>query len=316
MNAPWVFWPGGNDALDCPTGRRWSLWQMGNNFFPSALNRLFGNLRNLIAVSADNVRFAEQHGGPNHPHVMNDVGNQEALRQAIQCVGLCVSLAKQHLTEMKSDHIHVAVERLERWMQRPSPEWRELHMRACALRDAAEIELGQYLYYQYPKHKGQKLVTWREDWASAIKAFPEIEKDSFHATDCYAMEHDTASVFHSMRVAEYGLRAIARERGIKLPKDKPIEWATWQEIIREIDKQIAVIAGKPAGAAKDAALAFYSGARADLNGFKDEYRNAVMHVRTDYDDLQALRALQNVCHFMGRLAEKIDHTHKQVDWGF
>lgn len=183
------------------------------------------------------------------------------------------------------------------------------------LRNAIQVELKQYLYYQYPKQKGDKLRSWKDDWTIAIAAFPTIERDVFDATDCYATGHSTASVFHSMRIAEHGLRALAKERKITLPKNKPVEWATWQDIIRELDKEIEIIGRKRAGAAKDAALEFYSGARADLNGFKDEYRNLVMHVRANYDDLQALRALTNVHSFMERIAAKIDHRHHRIRWG-
>jgi hypothetical protein len=101
-----------------------------------------------------------------------------------------------------------------------------------------------------------------------------------------------------------------------LPRNKPLEWANWQEIIRALDDQIKAIGLKKAGAAKDAALEFYSGARADLNGFKDEYRNQVMHVRSSYDEHQALRALANVRAFMMRVASKIDHAHQRIKWGF
>jgi hypothetical protein len=62
-------------------------------------------------------------------------------------------------------------------------------------------------------------------------------------------------------------------------------------------------------------LAFYSGARADLNGFKDEYRNLVMHVRAMYDEHEALGALTKVNAFMERLAAKIDHEHQRIRWG-
>ena len=119
-----------------------------------------------------------------------------------------------------------------------------------------------------------------------------------------------------MRVAEYGLRALAKERKIKLARNKQIEWGAWQEIIKALDDEIKIIGGKKAGAAKDAALEFYSGARADLNGFKDEYRNLVMHVRATYDEYQALRALTDVHAFMGRIAAKIDHQHLRIRWGF
>ena len=146
-------------------------------------------------------------------------------------------------------------------------------------------------------------------------AFPSIKPEVFSAIDCYTLGHNTASVFHSMRVAEHGLRAIAKERKVRLPKNKQIEWATWQDIIKAINSEIAVIGGKKAGAAKDAALEFYSGARADLNGFKDEYRNLVMHVRATYDEHQALRALTKVHAFMERLAAKIDHKGTRIRWG-
>src|SRR5205085_247391 len=106
---------------------------------------------------------------------------------------------------------------------------------------------------------------------------------------------------HSMRIAEHGLRALAYERRVKLPRNKQVEWGTWQELIKALDDEIKLIGLKAkAGQAKDAALAFYSGARADLNAFKDEYRNQVSHVRAAYDELQALRALNNVNSFMER----------------
>jgi hypothetical protein len=175
--------------------------------------------------------------------------------------------------------------------------------------------LKQYFYYQYPKQKGVKLASWKEDWIKSLAAFPAIEREVFDATDCYSLGHNTASVFHSMRIAEQGLRSLAKERRIRLPKNKPVEWGTWQDIIKALDDEIKIVGSKRAGAAKDAALEFYSGARADLNGFKDEYRNLVMHVREAYDQHQALRALTNVNGFMGRLATKIDHKHHRIRWG-
>jgi hypothetical protein len=55
---------------------------------------------------------------------------------------------------------------------------------------------------------------------------------------------------------------------------------------------------------------------ADLNGFKDEYRNLVMHVRADYDESQALRAIQRVHAFLERLSEKLDDRTYRIRWGF
>ncbi len=97
-----------------------------------------------------------------------------------------------------------------------------------------------------------------------------------------------------------------------MPRGKHIDWGQWQEIIKELNDEIKVIGQKPAGAPKDNALSFYSGAVADLNAFKDEYRNQVMHVRKAYDQHQALRALGQVHAFMQRISEKIDHRHHRI----
>ncbi len=51
--------------------------------------------------------------------------------------------------------------------------------------------------------------------------------------------------------------------------------------------------------------AFYNGAIGQLHGFKDTYRNAVMHVRRNHDELEALRAVNQVRDFMNGLSAKI-----------
>ncbi len=123
--------------------------------------------------------------------------------------------------------------------------------------------------------------------------------------DCYALEYNTASVFHLMRIAEYGLKALARERGVTFPKH-PLEWADWQNILDETEKRArAATHGMPRGPIKDAIQAFYSGAIGQLHGFKDTYRNAVMHVRRSYDELDALKAINQVRDFMNGLSAKI-----------
>jgi hypothetical protein len=245
----------------------------------------------------------------------DDAKDRQSKKDTIEASLAISELSEKLFPQLKCAHIDSAVRRLKYWASNPPNEWSELNTRARALRDAIDTEMKEYLYYQYPKDKGQKLQTFKPDWETALISFPETKLDAFSATDCWALQQNTASVFHSMRVAEAGLRALARERNVRLPKNKPLEWGTWQEIIRALDEEIKIIGGKKAGATKDAALAFYSGARADLNGFKDEYRNQVMHVRATYSDFQAHRALTNVHAFMQRLSAKIDHTRQRIRWG-
>jgi hypothetical protein len=177
---------------------------------------------------------------------------------------------------------------------------------------AAEAEY----FYHYPQDKASMILNASIDWRATISAFPSAEEDIRAAVDCYALGHSTASVFHSMRIAELGLRAFAWSQKIKgIPQGKslkPIEWANWLDIIRALEDKQKALRQTPAGHKKDADQAFFNGALADLNAFKDEYRNMVSHVRVTYDELQALRALERVKHFMNRIASRIDERGKRV----
>jgi hypothetical protein len=294
--------------------RLWSLWDMAHFSFTYMYSAL-RELAVLVQVSHKNQSLIvdASRAGIVYPH--GDEKEEESFRQSVETIDYIAEACEKVLSELKCGHIDTAVKRLRHWAKSESKEWSELNTRARALRDAIEIELREHLFFLYPKDKGQKLLNWKTDWKVAIEAFPEINIDVFSAIDCYALNHNIASVFHLMRVAECGLRALARERGVTLPKNKPVEWATWQEVIKALETETKVIAMKKPGAAKDAALTFYSGALADLNGFKDEFRNLVMHVRANFDEFQAARALTYVHAFMTRLAAKIDHTRQRIDWG-
>jgi hypothetical protein len=281
---------------------------MAVNYFWRAVNGLLIELGLIIPVSARNMKL------PSPTTQAQLESHDAAVAGVMESAARIVGYSQKYLAELKCDHIDLATKRLERF-QKAKFSWAEANTRARALKDAVETELSNYLYYRYPRHLAEKFKTWKADWKVSVAAFPAIEREVWNATDCYAMGHPTASVFHSMRVAEFGLRALAKERKITLPRNRPIEWATWQDLIRALDAEIAAIGNKKAGAARDAALEFYSGARADLNGFKDEYRNLVMHVRATYDEHQALRALSNVNAFMNRIAVKIDHKHHRIRWG-
>src|SRR6266576_670880 len=63
-----------------------------------------------------------------------------------------------------------------------------------------------------------------------------------------------------------------------------------------------------AGREKDELLEFYRGAIAEFQGYKDAYRNFIMHMREkiDYDSNEARSLIDRVSHFMTRLSGKID----------
>jgi hypothetical protein len=291
---------------------RCSLWDMVSNLSVSGVIGLVDELHVQISTSSHNKDLeAKTPSGE-----LKGEEHQEALQQSIESNEYILDGTANLLKLTPNSHIEYAAERLRAWADDKDKRWADLFTRSCSLRDAIRIEFKDRVFYAYPKERGQKLKSWKANWEKIHTAFPDVNVDSYCATDCYGLQHNTASVFHSMRVAEIGLRALAGERRVKLPKNKPVEWGTWQEIIKALDDEIRTIGQTwKAGSRKDAALDFYSGARADLNGFKDEYRNLVMHVRKQYDEFQALRALTRVHDFMSRLAEKIDHKHHRIKWG-
>lgn len=300
--------------MDSCSNRRWSLWDMVANLRMSGVVTLLEEISLLVKLASHNREIEAQVG---IAAMRSDAKGEEAVRGSAEAVGFVVGATKSLQELVKSGHVEFAAGRLEAWAKGEGQSWAELFHRACALREAIRIEFKEHLIYAYPKPKGHKLNAWEDEWQKINAAFPDVRVDSFCATDCYALGHNTASVFHSMRVAEIGLRALGKERRVKLSRDKAIEWGTWQEILKALENEIKVIGQTwKAGKRKDDALEFYSGARADLNGFKDEYRNLVMHVRLEqYDEFQALRALTRVHEFMSRLATKLDHKHHRIKWG-
>jgi hypothetical protein len=217
--------------------------------------------------------------------------------------------------EWRAVHDRIAI--IKHNLLKTTMSQRDLATELRVLRETIHDGLREQHIYRYPQDKSKILRKWKDDWAQVRSSFPSAEKDIIASVDLWALGHSTASVFHFMRVAEHGLHAIARERRVKLPKNKPIEWAAWQEIIKSIgDAQTEIGKTKPPGPGKDEALAFYSGAIAHLEGFKDKYRNLVAHVRKDYDEHQAASAMMHVREFMIGLSAKIGENPKPIRWKF
>src|SRR5260370_20575712 len=121
-----------------------------------------------------------------------------------------------------------ALNRLEKLeiAMRHDVDWQELYNQAKVLLEAIESELPLRRFALVQTEKAKILDDVAKDWAQAWAAFPEAKEDTERAVDCYALEQNTACVFHLMRVAEFGLRAVAKKVGAKLVdkgKPQPIE---------------------------------------------------------------------------------------------
>jgi hypothetical protein len=142
------------------------------------------------------------------------------------------------------------------------------------------------------------------------EVFPEARSDLKDAGNCLAASLPTAGVFHLMRVAEYGLRELARRLHVKLThtgKAVPIEFADWNQVLTEIKNKIAVARKTPGGPKRQAKYELYSNAADHCEYMKDIWRNNIAHARKAYSGPEAVGVLQRVRDFM----QFLSNTFKQ-----
>ncbi len=176
-------------------------------------------------------------------------------------------------------------------------------------------EAGARWLYYIKKQKYDLRVAETKLWSPVMVKFRSADDDITSALMCYAVDENTACIFHLMRIAELGLRALAKERRVKIPR-KPLEWADWQEILTHLGQKVEAIAKRKRGPTKDAALLFYQGCLGEFGAFKDTYRNMAMHVRKRYDEHEAASALLHVREFMVRLSARLGESDtKTIKWG-
>ena len=172
--------------------------------------------------------------------------------------------------------------------------------------DALVSESHEHRFIQIRPDRAQYFGVSHPFGESVSTAFPNATDDICAAADCLAVECNTAAVFHLMRVAEYGLRALAYDRRVKVPRNRPLELATWEDIIRELEKAETAIQNYPKTLPREAQYVFYHGAMMEFRAFKNKFRNRLMHARESaYDRDEAHSAFERVRSFMQILSERI-----------
>jgi hypothetical protein len=139
--------------------------------------------------------------------------------------------------------------------------------------------------------------------------FESARLDIREAGNCIAVGLATSAVFHLMRVAEHGLRKVARDFRITLRdkgKPQPIEHATWDKTITAIKNKIAAIRALPQGGRRQAKLSYFSDAADHCLFMKDIWRNNVSHTHSPYTVAEAVAAFERVRDFMRFVAEGIE----------
>jgi hypothetical protein len=206
--------------------------------------------------------------------------------------------------------------------------WSELH----GLQSTIWTELKERKFAYIPESK-QEFFEQENLFGTAVSdKFPLAKSDIKDAGNCLAAGLHTAAVFHLMRVAEQGMRALAIHLKVKIIQGKrvkvcphckipissgakakaktiPLEYAMWDETLKALHAKIGKIKQSSKGQRRTADSEFYQGLVIELEAFKDLWRNEVMHCRGAYDSHQAMRAMVHVREFMQRLVTRVSENY-------
>ena len=204
-------------------------------------------------------------------------------------------MAQSIFENLPDANIVAAVDALEDKVKRES-NYAEIYAHMVALSQAIFVLYKNTFVYAYPHTKSIVLSEWHNEWKGVIDQFQDTIEDIFSGIDLWALGHNTASVFHMMRVLEVGLGWIALEVGIVF------ETQNWQNIIEQVESKIRETYRQKNSQQKQEKLAFLSKAAKEFFYFKDGWRNYVSHNRGSYDENQAKSVLDHVRSFMTILA--------------
>ena len=135
---------------------------------------------------------------------------------------------------------------------------------------------------------------------SVYNAFPSIREEIRDAGQALGVGLSNASVYHAMRIAEKGLRALAKHLRVTTGSH-PIDHAQWDAILKALQLKMTTMKG-PRSNKRQAALKLYGDLILEAQAFKDAYRNHASHSMVKYDDLKAHSVLNHVETFMQRMA--------------
>jgi hypothetical protein len=162
-------------------------------------------------------------------------------------------------------------------------------------------ELRSVMAWQIPPHK-LRFFEKHLFGEKVEQKFGSLRADVEEAGKCLAMNRNTASVFHLMRVMEGGLRALAvslRDSSL-VPKRNP----SWDTILKRSEKELQKPLKDRRPAWRKDEL-FASTAVANLRAVKDAWRNPTMHVERNYNEEEALEVWNAARAFMRHLATKL-----------
>jgi hypothetical protein len=278
--------------------RVWSVFEAMKEFDAYGLAMLLHHIDEKKAMASKMVEISE------------GVTEQGMMADEIDQFVLPILHAAQHhaiVAHLDSAHSRVWHGGGAFYMQAiPGFTYRQFLVELTVLRQSIEDDLMKRFFVFVEPKKHELLVSVSgEDWADVFKVLPECKPDVLDAHLARMVELDTATVFHMMRVAEFGLRRMAKQVKVKLTHKghpMPIEFADWEKVIVAIKNKIDKVRQTKIGPTRAAQLEMYSDAADHCVFMKDIWRNNISHVRKPYKPSEALAVIERVRDFMRFIA--------------
>jgi len=257
-----------------------TLWDLMQRFDAAYFYKLAGAQANLMTV------YNRLAPGP--------LGKEEleALKGAIEAL-------REPLTQFELPYSLMLVDRLTHTLGAPGETTgRDMAYTQAEMMMRIEDELKLKTILQVPCAR----AAWYEKkdvfGALVTKRFgDDVTQNLEEASNCFALERHTATVFHLMRALEIGLQALATKLGIVLDP-KHMNWQDMLDAVNGALKRLprtTVQEREYHSTCSDAAI--------HLQHVKDAWRNDTMHPKKSYTEDQALEVLQASKALMSKLAE-------------
>jgi hypothetical protein len=277
-----------NNTVDSPCTRLLSLWDM----VPYRVWQLSGLLLDLRDIEWTVKRDIRQRNEPLPPEV-SDKLTEGLAKTYILCETLgmatTLDLIRAFSNALRNSELNI----------------QECGVRLGSINVTIRSELKRRQFAYVPVEKARFLEDKEERWRDILSQFPSIKDDVDSAIDCYVLDCNTACVFHSMRIAERGLRALARALKINTigPRKHPLEFSEWGGILGALAGRLKELQQSQGRSAKKAAQTkFYADATSQANYLNEIWRKEVSHARGMYNAPEALNALQRTRDFMQLLS--------------
>lgn len=293
---------GEQDTPACHPGRLWSLWDIMNVYDTAALSFVLGELQ----VVSGGALIAQITGGGGKPP------SETIKTRAAKALEYANALFNHHTLEECADHVETA----RGYYNRSGLDISTLIVVFQDLEGHILKALTRATFVKVEDDRRKYVNSQRLFGDAVFDAFKSARQDIEDAGNCLAAECSTAAVFHLMRVAEVGLRALAYDREAHVFKNAktlfeiPLELASWDQLIRELEDAEKAIQGYPQTMARERQFDFYHGAMMQYRAFKNVFRNNIMHTRDSYDRDEAISVYNKVKEFMEILAMHIKEDER------